>query len=62
MEHTNTFVFVIFLIFSGAAALATLALLTRQSLLVAYIVLGIILGPWVDELAGTPGLIQNIGE
>lgn len=62
MEHSNTFVFIIFLIFSGAAALATLALLTRQSLLVAYIILGLLLGPWVDSLAGGPELIQHIGD
>ncbi len=62
LEQTNTFVFIIFIIFSGAAVLATLALLTRQSLLVAYIVLGLVLGPWMDQLAGIPGLIQNIGD
>ncbi len=37
-------VFTIFLIFTGAALLSTLALYTRQSLLVAYILIGCILG------------------
>ncbi len=37
--------FSFFLIFSGAAVLASLALYTRQPLLVAYIVLGALLGP-----------------
>lgn len=34
-----------FLIFTGAAALASVALYTRQPLLVAYIIIGVILGP-----------------
>ena len=42
----NTLVFSIFLIFSGSALLATVALWARQSLLAAYIIIGIILGPW----------------
>lgn len=37
--------FTAFLIFSGAAIIATLALFTRQTMLVAYIVLGLLLGP-----------------
>ena len=43
MEHDVIQTF--FLIFSGAAALASLALIGRQPLLVAYIALGAILGP-----------------
>ncbi|MBA3732230.1 MAG: cation:proton antiporter, partial [Gammaproteobacteria bacterium] len=43
--HADPVVFTIFLIFTGAAALATLALYARQSMLVAYIVLGMLLGP-----------------
>ena len=35
-----------FLIFAGTAVLSTMALFTRQSLFVAYIALGAILGPW----------------
>lgn len=34
-----------FLVFTGAVVLATLALAARQSLLVAYIALGALLGP-----------------
>ncbi|MGI9228626.1 MAG: cation:proton antiporter, partial [Gammaproteobacteria bacterium] len=41
----NTIEFSVFLIFAGAAVLATLALYTRQAMIVAYIVLGILLGP-----------------
>ncbi len=51
-----------FLIFTGAAVLATLALFTRQPLLVAYIVLGGLLGPhglaWVTD----PILLSEIAE
>jgi len=43
---TGSIAFAFFLIFFGAAVLATIALFTRQSLLVAYILLGIIVGPW----------------
>jgi Kef-type K+ transport system membrane component KefB len=39
-------IFSVFLIFTGAAVLATLALYARQSLLVAYILLGVLFGPW----------------
>lgn len=43
-----------FLIFTGAALLATVAMFTRQPLLVAYIVLGALLGPhglgWVGDV------------
>ena len=35
-----------FLIFSGAAVIATAALSTRQPMLVAYIVLGALAGPY----------------
>jgi len=44
--HTNTVVFSIFLIFFGAAIFSTLALYTRQSLLVVYMLLGMLFGPW----------------
>jgi Kef-type K+ transport system membrane component KefB len=39
-------VFTFFLVFTGAALFATFALAARQSLLVAYIALGMLLGPW----------------
>lgn len=52
----------IFLIFSGAALLATFALYARQSLLVAYIVLGIAIGPWGLRLVSEPALIQDIAQ
>jgi len=53
-------IFILFLIFSGAAILATLALSMRQSLIIAYIGLGMIIGPWGLNLLSDAGLIQNI--
>ncbi len=54
--------FTIFLVFSGAALFATLALYARQSLLVAYILLGILLGPWGLRLVNDPNLVREIAE
>lgn len=42
--------FLMFVIFSGAAITATLALYVRQAMLIGYIVLGIALGPWGFQL------------
>jgi Kef-type K+ transport system membrane component KefB len=53
-------VFTIFLIFTGAAVLATIALYARQALLVAYILLGILLGPSALGLVSDPDLIGEI--
>jgi len=53
-------VFTIFLIFTGAAVLATLALYARQALLVAYILLGVLLGPSAIGLVDDPELIGDI--
>ncbi len=52
----------IFLIFAGAAVLATLALLTRQSMLVAYMLLGILIGPWGLVLISDTQAVRSIGE
>ena len=54
----------LFLIFVGAALFATAALFARQSLIIAYIALGVVLGPW--GLAWVPDTelikdISNIG-
>lgn len=53
-------VFTLFLIFTGAAIVATLALFARQALLVAYILLGVILGPSVFGWVNDPVLIKQI--
>ena len=52
----------IFLIFGGAALLSTFVLYTRQSLLVAYIILGAVLGPWGLKLVTDVEIIQQVGE
>ncbi len=44
--ETDSITFAFFLIFSGAAVLASIALYTRQPLLIAYIVLGALIGPY----------------
>lgn len=58
--QNDTLVFTIFLIFTGAAVMATLALYARQALLVAYILLGILFGPSVFGLVDDPLLIKQI--
>ncbi|ODS24720.1 sodium:proton antiporter [Candidatus Endobugula sertula] len=49
-----------FLIFSGSAIIATIALYTRQPLLVAYIVLGAVFGPYGLKLMTNVDLISDI--
>jgi len=53
-------VYSLFLIFVGAAVLGTLALLARQSLIIGYIVLGIVLGPWGLALVVDTQMIKDI--
>lgn len=59
MQH-DPIVFTIFVVFTGAALFATLALYARQSLLIAYIVLGALLGPSVLGVVTDPELIRSI--
>lgn len=54
-------IFSIFLIFTGATLLAGLALFARQSMLVAYILLGGLVGPWGLKLVNEASIIQQIG-
>ena len=55
-------IFSIFLIFAGAAVLSTFALLTRQSMLVAYIFLGVLLGPFGIKLIGEIKLVHAVSD
>ena len=57
-EHS--IVFSVFLIFTGAAVLATVALYARQSVLVAYILLGMLLGPYSLRLVRDVDLLQDL--
>ncbi|MFV1981947.1 MAG: cation:proton antiporter [Thiohalomonadales bacterium] len=50
----------IFLIFTGAAILASIALYARQSLIIAYIFLGVLIGPWGLALVPEPKVIEDI--
>ena len=58
--ESEDLVFSIFLIFTGAAVFATLALYARQAMIVAYIVLGAIVGPSGLALVNDPSLIEQI--
>ena len=49
------------LIYAGAAIIATFALFSRQSLVIAYIVLGILMGPYGFKVVSDDNLIQEIG-
>lgn len=60
--HGDTIIHSMFLIFAGAAVMATLALYARQALLVGYIVLGAIIGPAGLQWVSDTDLIQGIAE
>jgi len=60
--HDGTVFNTIFLIFAGAAVLSTLVLYTKQSLLVAYILLGAVLGPYGLKLVSDLSAIQQVGD
>lgn len=62
MIETQTITHVIFLIFTGTAILSTAALFTRQSLLVAYIALGGVFGPWGLKLVNNSLVIREAGD
>lgn len=58
----QSLIFYMFLIFTGASLMATVALATRQSLLVAYILMGVILGPWGLGFITDPALIMHLSD
>ena len=59
MNH-DPIVFTFFMIFAGAALMATLALFARQALLIAYILIGALLGPWGLGLISDAETIKEI--
>lgn len=59
---THDIVFAFFLIFFGASVLATLALFTRQSLIIAYMLIGIIVGPFGLHLIPQTTTITSISK
>ncbi len=60
--HAGSIETIIFLIFTGAAVFATLALFARQTMIVAYILLGILLGPWGFALVDNIEFIEGISK
>ena len=60
--HDGTVFYTIFLIFAGAAVFSTVVLYTRQSLLVAYILLGAALGPWGLGLVSDLSAVRQVGD
>jgi Kef-type K+ transport system membrane component KefB len=60
-EH-HSIVVSLFLIFTGAALATTLALYARQALIVGYIVVGVVLGPWGLRWVSDTVLIADIAE
>ena len=58
MEHSLFFSF--FVIFSGAAVLATFSLYTHQPIIVAYVLLGLLVGPSGFQLVNDPELLNEI--
>jgi Kef-type K+ transport system membrane component KefB len=59
MDHSDiTFYF--FIIFTGSAVLATLAMFTRQPLIIVYIALGALLGPYGFGKVDDPTLISDL--
>jgi len=60
--HPEHIISTIFLIFTGAAVLATVALYARQTLLVAYIAIGLILGQSGFNLIADAGFLQQISD
>ena len=60
--EADSLLYSFFLIFSGAAVLSTLALYFKQPLLVAYIFIGVILGPHGLAYISDPTLLADISE
>lgn len=54
--------FIIFLIFFGAVILSTVAIVAKQSMLVAYILLGLVLGPYGAKLVPNATAFSGMGE
>ena len=60
MEN-ETLTYGFFLIYTGAAILASFALYTRQPLIIAYIFLGALIGPFGLELISDVSLLKESG-
>jgi Kef-type K+ transport system membrane component KefB len=58
---TSSITFSFFLIFTGAAVFASVALYTRQPLIIAYIALGAVIGPYGLSMVTDLNLLSDIG-
>lgn len=58
----DNIIFQLVVIFAGAALLSTLFLYLRQPIILAYIVLGMIIGPWGFEVISSAKQIKNLSE
>lgn len=58
----HSLIFTVFLIFTGAAVFSTLALYMRQSLLVAYMLFGVIFGPWGLKAVVDVDLVSRVDD
>jgi Kef-type K+ transport system membrane component KefB len=61
-EAQNPIIFSLFLIFTGAALFATLALYARQALPIAYIALGALIGPYGLKLIANASAIEEMAQ
>ncbi|HXH65172.1 MAG TPA: cation:proton antiporter [Mariprofundaceae bacterium] len=60
--NVDSVLFIMFLIFFGAAVVATLAMMARQAMLVSYIVLGIAMGPAMLGWVGDAQMIRQFSD
>ena len=60
--HGFDFIYLIFMIFAGAAAVATIALFARQTLIVAYVLLGALVGPAGFGLVANTEIVNQAAE
>ncbi|PJD96368.1 MAG: sodium:proton antiporter [Legionella sp.] len=60
--HDGSIFYTLFLIFCGAAFFSTVVLYTKQSLLVAYILLGAALGPWGLKMVPDLTTVRQVGD
>ncbi|EKE01439.1 MAG: hypothetical protein ACD_21C00132G0010 [uncultured bacterium] len=58
----HSVIFTVFVIFTGAAIFSTLALYVRQSLLVAYMLFGVVFGPWGFKAIADVNLVNRVDE
>jgi len=61
MEHQHLET-LFFLIFTGAAVMATLSLFARQAMIIGYILIGLLLGPWGLGFVNDPELVEGISK